>query len=47
MSAIVSLDGCSASFVSPQGLIVTSHHCAYDSIQRNSTAAWTSTCSVK
>ena len=39
MSAIVSLDGCSASFVSPQGLIVTNHHCAYDSIQRNSTAA--------
>lgn len=39
MSAIVSLGGCSASFVSPHGLIVTNHHCAYDSIQRNSTAA--------
>ncbi len=39
MSAIVSLGGCSASFVSPKGLIVTNHHCAYDSIQRNSTAA--------
>ncbi|GAB3006875.1 peptidase S46 [Arenimonas maotaiensis] len=39
MSAIVSLGGCSASFVSPNGLIVTNHHCAYGSIQRNSTAA--------
>jgi len=38
MSAMVSTDGCSASFVSPQGLIVTNHHCAYGAIQRNSTA---------
>lgn len=38
MGAIVSVDGCSASFVSPQGLIVTNHHCAYGSIQYNSTA---------
>jgi hypothetical protein len=37
MSAIVSLGGCSASFVSPDGLIVTNHHCAYGAVQRNST----------
>jgi len=37
MSAIVSLGGCSASFVSDAGLIVTNHHCAYSAIQRNST----------
>ena len=38
MSAIISLGGCSASFVSPKGLIVTNHHCAYSAIQRNSSA---------
>lgn len=37
MSAIVSLGGCSASFVSPHGLVVTNHHCAYGAIQRNAT----------
>ncbi|HEU4851927.1 MAG TPA: S46 family peptidase [Telluria sp.] len=37
MSAIVSTGGCSASFVSPEGLIVTNHHCAYAAIQRNAT----------
>lgn len=38
MGAIVSIPGCSASFISPQGLIATNHHCAYGTIQYNSTA---------
>lgn len=38
MGAVISLGGCTASFVSPQGLVVTNHHCAYGSIQFNSTA---------
>src|SRR5690606_21603926 len=33
----VSLGGCTASFVSPQGLVATNHHCAYGAIQLNST----------
>ena len=37
MSAVVSLGGCTASFVSPQGLAVTNHHCALGAIQLNST----------
>lgn len=38
MGAVISLGGCTASFVSDQGLIVTNHHCARGSIQYNSTA---------
>ena len=37
MGAVVSLGGCTASFVSPRGLVVTNHHCAYGAIQLNST----------
>ncbi|HXK12037.1 MAG TPA: S46 family peptidase [Vicinamibacteria bacterium] len=37
MGAIVSLGGCTASFASPEGLIVTNHHCVQGSLQYNST----------
>jgi len=37
MGAIVSLGGCSASFVSAEGLIVTNHHCVQGALQYNST----------
>ena len=37
LGAVVSLGGCTASFVSPEGLVVTNHHCAFGSIQHNST----------
>ncbi|CAM4126582.1 S46 family peptidase [Shewanella aquimarina] len=36
MNAVVGLGYCTASFVSPQGLVVTNHHCAYRAIQYNS-----------
>jgi len=38
MGAVISLGGCTASFVSPKGLVVTNHHCARGSIQYNATA---------
>jgi len=38
MGAIVSLGGCTASFVSDQGLVATNHHCVYGSVQYNSSA---------
>ncbi|WP_317204849.1 S46 family peptidase [Janthinobacterium sp.] len=37
MGAIVSLGGCSASFVSQLGLVATNHHCVYGSVAHNST----------
>lgn len=36
MNAIVSLGGCSAAFLSPEGLVATNHHCIYGTIQYNS-----------
>ncbi|PJK10889.1 dipeptidyl-peptidase 7 [Lysobacteraceae bacterium NML120232] len=38
LGAVVSLGGCTAGFVSPEGLVATNHHCAYGAIQLNSTA---------
>jgi hypothetical protein len=35
-SATPWLGGCSSSFVSPEGLIITNHHCAFGALQMNS-----------
>jgi hypothetical protein len=37
LNAVVSLGGCTGSFVSPDGLIVTNHHCVQGALQMNST----------
>jgi hypothetical protein len=37
LGAVVWLGGCTGSFVSPDGLIVTNHHCATGALQYNST----------
>ena len=39
MNAVVGLGYCTASFVSPKGLVVTNHHCAFRAIQYNSSEA--------
>jgi len=36
LGAVISLGGCSASFVSPDGLIVTNHHCVTNTLQIHS-----------
>jgi len=37
LDAVISLGGCTASFVSPAGLVVSNHHCVYGAVQYNST----------
>ncbi len=37
LDAVISLGGCTASFVSPKGLVVSNHHCVYGAVQYNST----------
>ncbi|HSM50725.1 MAG TPA: S46 family peptidase [Thermoanaerobaculia bacterium] len=37
MGAVIFLGGCSASFISPEGLIATNHHCVQGALQYNST----------
>jgi hypothetical protein len=36
LAAVVFLGGCTGSFVSPQGLVVTNHHCVQGALQLNS-----------
>jgi hypothetical protein len=38
IEAVVQLSGCTGSFVSKEGLIITNHHCVFSSVQAASTA---------
>src|SRR6185295_8788577 len=37
LAAAVKIEGCSAGFISPQGLMITNHHCAFGILQQHST----------
>jgi hypothetical protein len=37
LEAAVQISGCSAGFISPEGLLVTNHHCAFGILQQHST----------
>jgi hypothetical protein len=37
LEAAVRIEGCSAGFISPQGLLITNHHCAFSILQQHST----------
>jgi peptidase S46-like protein len=37
LDAAVRIEGCSAGFISPQGLLITNHHCAFSILQQHST----------
>ena len=39
VDGICKVNGCTGSFVSPRGLIITNHHCAYRAIQSSSSTA--------
>lgn len=36
LAAVADIDGCSGALVSPQGLLLTNHHCVYAVLQQNS-----------